>query len=97
MEPLSYQWRWTLVESRDESEKEEWQRCDVKEPDSRTLTISNVQKLNEGSYHCVISNCAGSQTSEPATLSVGKNPVSITVHGACTCKYHSCILFSLCS
>ena len=76
-EPLSYQWRWTLVQSGDKSEKEEWQLCDVKRPNGHTLTISSVQKSNEGSYHCVVSNCAGSQTSEPATLSVGKNPVSI--------------------
>ena len=73
-EPLNYQWRWTLVGSGDESEKEEWQLCDVKRSNSRTLSISGVKKSNEGSYHCVISNCAGSQTSESAVLSVGKNP-----------------------
>ena len=71
-EPISYQWRWTLIESRDKCEKEEWQWCDVKKTGSHTLTISSVQKSNEGSYHCIISNCAGSQNSEPATLSVGK-------------------------
>ena len=73
-EPLSYQWRWTLVGSGDESAKEEWQLCDVKRSNSRTLSISSVQKSNEGSYHCVISNCAGSLTSQSAVLSVGKNP-----------------------
>jgi len=78
-EPISYQWRWTLVGSGNESEKEEWQRCDVKRSDSHTLTISSVQKPNEGSYHCVVSNCAGSQISEPAVLSVGKNLFTITL------------------
>ena len=82
-EPLSYQWWWTLVGSGDESRKEEWQLCDVKRSDGHTLTISSVQKSNEGSYHCVISNCAGSQNSEPAVLSVGKNPISIAL---CRCK-----------
>ena len=72
-EPLSYQWRWTLVGSGDKSRKEEWLLCDVKRSDGHTLTISSVRKSNEGSYHCVISNCAGSQESELATLSVGKN------------------------
>jgi len=52
--------------------KEEWQQCDVKRSDSHILTISSVQKSNEGSYHCVISNCAGSQSSDPVILTVGK-------------------------
>ena len=38
-----------------------------------TLTIPSVQKSNEGSYHCTVSNCAGSETSQCATLTVGKN------------------------
>jgi len=71
-EPISYQWRWTLVGSGDASVKEEWQQCDVKRSDSHILTISSVQKSNEGSYHCVISNCAGSQSSDPVILTVGK-------------------------
>ena len=73
--PLRYQWRWKLFGSRDERKKEEWQLCDVKRSNGHTLTISSVQKSNEGSYHCVISNRAGSQTSEPAVLTVGKNPI----------------------
>ena len=73
-EPLRYQWRWKLGFG-DEREKEEWQLCDMKRSDSCTLTISSVKKSNEGSYHCVISNRAGSQTSDPATLTVGKNAI----------------------
>ena len=41
--------------------------------DGTTLEIPSVQKLNEGSYQCVISNCAGSQISTTAKLSIGKN------------------------
>ena len=54
----------------------EWQLCDVERfpgADSSTLTILNVQKSDEGNYHCVVSNCAGRQTSISAELSVGKN------------------------
>lgn len=67
IEPLNYRWEWKPDEG------EEWQLCDADWCSSAALTIPNVQKFNEGSYHCVISNCAGSQTSEPAHLSVGKN------------------------
>ena len=90
-EPLSYQWRWTLIGSGGESEEEEWQRCDLKRSDSRTLTISNAKKSNEGSYRCVISNVAGSHNSEPATLSVGKNPISKLFADA---RNQSCTLLS---
>ena len=84
-EPISYQWRWTLIEFRDKCEKEEWQWCDAKRSDGHTLTISSIQKSNEGSYHCVISNCAGSQNSDPAILSVGKHQISIA-HFRCKKK-----------
>ena len=40
--------------------------------DSSTLTIPSIQMSNEGSYHCTVSNCAGSETSDTATLTVGK-------------------------
>ena len=68
-DPLKYQWEWKPA-----GEKGEWQPCDAEWCDGATLTIPIVQKSNEGSYHCVISNYAGSQTSNPAQLSVGKNP-----------------------
>ena len=62
-EPLSYQWlHWKLAG--------EWQPCRAEWCDGATLTIPSVQKSNEGSYCCVISNCAGSQASEPAKLEV---------------------------
>ena len=73
-EPLSYKWEWSPAGERRGTE--EWQPCDLESfpgADSSTLTIPSVQKLNEGSYRSVISNCAGSQISEPAQLSVGKS------------------------
>ena len=64
-EPLSYQWQWKPAE-----ESVKWQPCPAEWSDGATLTLPNVQKSNEGSYCCVISNCAGSQTSESAKLEV---------------------------
>ena len=70
IEPLNYKWEWKPAESK------EWQQlCDTQEFNSATLTIPSVQKSNEGSYRCVISNDAGSETSKPAELSVGKKIV----------------------
>ena len=76
-QPLRYQWEWkppgeAVGES---SENEVWQSCNVESfpgADNSTVIIPSVQKSNEGNYRCVISNCAGSQTSNPAELSVGK-------------------------
>ena len=68
-DPLSYHWQWKPPE-----EKGEWQPCDTDLSDGATMTILSVQKSNQGSYRCVISNYAGTQTSNPAELSVGKNP-----------------------
>ena len=72
--PLQYQWQQNRVVQ--EGGSEQWQQCDAgRYPDATTpkLIISNVQKLNEGSYCCVVSNCAGTQTSKSAELSVGKS------------------------
>ena len=68
-EPLRYQWWWRPAET--EGGSEEWQLCDVEKSDSASLMIANVQKSNEGSYCCVISYIAGTQTSEPVKLSIG--------------------------
>ena len=65
-EPLNYQWQWAEEDGSHESCPGEWS-------DGAALTIPNVQKTNEGSYRCVISNCAGTLMSRPAQLSVGKN------------------------
>ena len=71
-EPLSYKWEWKPAES------EEWQPCDAQGSNSTKLTILSVQKSNEGSYRCVISNYAGEQTSNGANLIVGKNPAVLS-------------------
>ena len=68
-EPLSYLWQWKPAE---ESGSGEWQLCPAEWCDGATLTIPSVQKSNEGNYCCVISNCAGSQASNPAFIVVGK-------------------------
>ena len=67
-EPLNYHWEWKPVEEEGGSKK--WQPCHAEWCDGATLTIPSVQKCNEGSYRCVISNYAGSQTSNPAKLEV---------------------------
>ena len=63
-EPLNYQWE---HKTRDGNEVER-----IPGANSSTLTIPKVKKSSEGSYHCTVSNCAGSETSEYATLTVGK-------------------------
>ena len=68
-EPLKYQWEWKSAEA--EGLSEEWQPCDT---ENTSLTIPSAQKSKEGSYRCVVSNIAGTQTSEPAKLSIGKSP-----------------------
>ena len=77
-EPLNYQWERKLG---DESDMER-----IPGANGSTLTISDVQKPNEGSYHCTVSNCTGSETSECATLTVGKNCCERTIQFLCTLK-----------
>ena len=71
-EPLSYKWQWKPAAKKwwMWGGSEEWKPCDAKGSDGATLTIPSVQKSNEGSYRCVISNCAGNETSKPAKLRV---------------------------
>ena len=69
-QPLNYQWEWKSA-----MDDGEWQLCDVERfprADSSTIVISSVQKSNEGSYRCVVSNCVGNQSSYLARLSVGE-------------------------
>ena len=74
-EPISYQWQWKPAGDEQEG-SEEWQLCDMEWSNDTTLKIPNVQKLNEGSYQCVVSNCAGSQISKEAKLYIGRNLMS---------------------
>jgi len=69
-EPISYQWQWKPAGEG----SEEWQLCDMEWSHNTTLEIPKVQESDEGSYQCVVSNCAGSQTSKAAKLCIGKNP-----------------------
>ena len=89
-EPLSYKWEL-------QTGCRTWQSCDVEGfsgANSSTLTIPSVQKSNEGSYRCVISNIVGIQTTEPVKLSVGKIQASST----CTKHLHKCVhCISTCS
>ena len=69
-EPLKYQWQHKI-----EDWSGELQSCDVESfpgAKSSTLTIPSVQKSNEGSYCCTVRNCAGSETSDCARLTVGE-------------------------
>lgn len=68
-EPLSYQWKHKTGEG-----SGGWQMCDLVGAKSSKLTVLNVQKSNEGSYHCTVNNHVGSETSECATLTVGELP-----------------------
>ena len=70
-EPMKYQWQWKPAG--EEGGSEEWQLCDVEWCNRNALSVPSVQKWNEGSYQCVISNYAGFQISKAAKLSVGKN------------------------
>ena len=68
---MNYDWQWKPTEEKGVSK--EWQQCSAKWSDGATLTIPKVKKSHEGSYRCVVSNLAGSQTSTPSKLSVGKS------------------------
>ena len=68
-EPLNYQWECKIEGSG------AWQSCDVERfpgTNGAMLIFPSVQKSNEGNYRCTVSNCAGSETSECATLAVGE-------------------------
>ena len=73
---MNYYWEWKPAVG-----SEEWQPCPAEWWDGATLTIPSVQKSNEGNYHCVISNCTGSDTSNPAKLEVSYFSTSLLVSG----------------
>ena len=64
-EPLSYQWK------KDGKDLTDGDR--IKETRKTTLRFTAVQKSDEGQYTCVVSNTAGTVTSEPTTLEIGKS------------------------
>jgi pectate lyase len=62
-EPLSYQWYYNTT-------------TPVTNANDSTLTLTNVQPGDAGSYSVVVSNIAGSITSSNAVLTVNTNPVA---------------------
>ncbi len=69
--PLSYQWR--------KGGNNLSNGGNISGATTATLTINPVGTADAGSYDCVVTNVAGSATSNPATLTVN-TPVSITQH-----------------
>ncbi|HUG11881.1 MAG TPA: immunoglobulin domain-containing protein [Opitutaceae bacterium] len=63
--PLAFQWR------RD--------GASIAGATSATLALANVQAANAGAYACVVTNVAGSATSNPATLTIDSTPRIINV------------------
>ena len=74
-EPVGYQWQWKPAG--EERGSEEWQNisCDgstFQEVETGGLKLTGFQACNAGYYRCVVSNSAGSQTSQYTNLVVGK-------------------------
>ena len=80
--PIKYQWQWKPAG--EEGGSEECQLCDTEWCSGNTLSVPNVQKLNEGSYQCIISNRAGFQISKAAKLSVG---MILDLSCCCSCFF----------
>ena len=60
--PLSYQWQKDGVNLTDGGR--------IKGASTSTLSITAVQKSDEGGYTCEVANTAGTVTSKPATLDI---------------------------
>ena len=74
-QPLEYAWMWNS----NESAKDAWLPVGGKEvqgADTPTLTITTAQESHQGRYRCVVSNLVGSETSNPALLSLGETILS---------------------
>ena len=67
-QPLSYQWQQKLFGRN--GDKYGWQNLSG---EGSTFQVEEVQASNAGYYRCVVSNSAGSETSQCASLTVGKH------------------------
>ena len=72
---LSYQWQWKQFGR--ESEKHGWHNLtsegDTFQEKGTELRLIGIKASNAGYYRCVVSNSAGSDTSQHASLTVGKH------------------------
>ena len=64
---LGYQWQWKQFGKK--GEKDGWQNLSQ---NGSTFQVVEVRACNAGYYRCVVSNSAGSDTSQCASLTVGK-------------------------
>ena len=82
-EPLHYQWQWKPFGKK--GEKDGWQKLSG---EGSTFQVREIQASNAGYYRCVVSNSAGSETSQHASLTVGKHvPIvstSLSTHSQIT-------------
>ena len=82
-EPLGYQWQCKPFGKK--GEKDGWQNLSS---EGSTFQVRSVKMSNAGYYQCVVSNSAGSDTSQHASLTVGKHvPIvsaSLSTHSQIT-------------
>ena len=68
---LSYQWQWSKSGSA-------WRDCGAEGYDTDTFSFPMVASYSGRKYRCVVSNAAGSATSNAATLTLAGNKPTIT-------------------
>ena len=82
VEPLSYHWQWKPAGKEDE--QHEWQdlSCDgiTFQEVEGGLKLTSVQECHAGKYQCVVSNSAGSEISQCATLTVNVGKYTLLLH-----------------
>ena len=66
-EPLGYQWQLKQFGKKDE--KDRWQNVSG---EGSTFQVRGVKASHAGYYRCVVSNSAGSENSQHASLTVGR-------------------------
>ena len=77
-EPLGYKWQWKQFGKKDE--KDRWQNVPG---EGSTFQVRGVKASHAGYYRCVVSNSAGSETSQHASLTVGRY---IQCSHTCSCE-----------